>query len=164
MNFTRRNLLAAGAILSLPGFASSAFAAETVTVPSQTGDVAVPVDPKRLAVLDISILENLAYFGLSDRVVGSVTPGTVTWAKAPAGAKPLGGMKTIDIPAVKSVNPDLVFISGRVARAIDEFRQAAPTVCLVPNYQTGAWQSFEGNLRSLGRIFRKDLRTSRRRL
>ena len=47
MNFTRRNLLAAGAILSLPGFASSAFAAETVTVPSQTGDVAVPVDPKR---------------------------------------------------------------------------------------------------------------------
>lgn len=156
MNFSRRNLLAAGAILSLPGFASSAFGSETVTVPSQTGDAAVPVDPKRLAVLDISILENLAYFGLSDRVVGSVTPGAVTWVKVPAGAKLIGGMKTIDIPAVKSVNPDLVFISGRVARAIDEFRTAAPTVCLVPNYQTGAWQSFEGNLRSLGRIFRKE--------
>lgn len=156
MNFSRRNLLAAGAILSLPGFASSAFGSETVTVPSQTGDAAVPVDPKRLAVLDISILENLAYFGLSDRVVASVTPGAVTWVKVPAGAKLIGGMKTIDIPAVKSVNPDLVFISGRVARAIDEFRTAAPTVCLVPNYQTGAWQSFEGNLRSLGRIFRKE--------
>lgn len=126
MIFSRRNLLAAGAILSLPGFASSAFGSETVTVPSQTGDVAVPVDPKRLAVLDISILENLAYFGLSDRVVGTVTPGAVTWVKAPAGAKLIGGMKTINIPAVKSVNPDLVFISGRVARAIDEFRQAAP--------------------------------------
>ena len=81
MIFSRRNLLAAGAILSLPGFASSAFGSETVTVPSQTGDIAVPLDPKRLAVLDISILENLAYFGLSDRVVGSVTPGAVTWVK-----------------------------------------------------------------------------------
>ncbi len=144
MNFTRRNLLAAGAILSLPGFASSAFAAETVTVPSQTGDVAVPVDPKRLAVLDISILENLAYFGLSDRVVGSVTPGTVTWAKAPAGAKPLGGMKTIDIPAVKSVNPDLVFISGRVARAIDEFRQAAPTSASFPTTRRAPGRASRG--------------------
>lgn len=156
MNFSRRTLLAAGALVTLPGFASTAFAAGTVTVPSQTGDVAVPVDPKRLAVLDISILENLAYFGLSDRVVGAVTPGTVTWAKVPAGAKLIGGMKTVDIPAVKSVNPDLIFISGRVARSIDEFRKAAPTVCLVPNYQTGAWQTFERNLHSLGLIFGKE--------
>ena len=138
MQISRRRLLVVASTASFVGFSGfslQALAAE-LTLPSVGADkkfsaVPVPADPKRLAVLEYSVIENL-----------------------PADCKLVKSVKSVDIETVSSAKPDLIFISGRISRNIDAFKPIAPTVCLIPNKAEG-WKSFRGNFLALAEVFDK---------
>lgn len=65
-------------------------------------------------------------------------------------------LKSAETAPVKAVNPDLIFISGRIALAYDAFNTVAATLVLVPDYKKGAWASFKENITTLARIFGKE--------
>ncbi|MDO5531128.1 ABC transporter substrate-binding protein [Sutterella sp.] len=160
MMLTRRTL--AGSALAVAFTASlplTVLAAQKLTVKSvgsdrKVSEVELPADPKRIAALDPSVLENLQFLGVGDRVVAAVRPETLSWlAPLPAGAVTIESMKTVDVPAVKATNPDVIFISGRISRAAAEFSAVAPTACLVVDYARGAWATYTENLTALARLF-----------
>lgn len=89
--------------------------------------VPVPADPKRLAVLEYSVIENLQVLGLSDRIKAAVQTRNLPWLTAlPADCKLVKSVKSVDIETVSSAKPDLIFISGRISRNIDAFKPIAP--------------------------------------
>ena len=162
MQISRRQLLVVASTASFVGFSGfslQALAAE-LTLPSVGADkkfsaVAVPADPKRLAVLEYSVIENLQVLGLSNRIKAAVQTRNLPWLSAlPADCKLVKSVKSVDIEAVSSVKPDLIFISGRISRNIDAFKPIAPTVCLIPNKAEG-WKSFRGNFLALAEVFGK---------
>lgn len=141
MQISRRQLLVVASTASFVGFSGfslQALAAE-LTLPSVGADkkfsaVPVPADPKRLAVLEYSVIENLQVLGLSNRIKAAVQTRNLPWLSAlPADCKLVKSVKSVDIETVSSVKPDLIFISGRISRNIDAFKPIAPTVCLIPN-------------------------------
>lgn len=162
MTFSRRSLLAAGtSALFLSGVTLGCARRPATlkiqnTVAGTLRDVTVPFDPKRLAVLDFSVMENLQAWGLTDRMVAAVSPTTLTWIKKPGdGVALVKSLKSAETAPVKAVNPDLIFISGRIALAYDAFNTVAATLVLVPDYKKGAWASFKENITTLARHFRE---------
>ena len=162
MQISRRQLLVVASTASFVGFSGfslQALAAE-LTLPSVGADkkfsaVPVPADPKRLAVLEYSVIENLQVLGLSNRIKAAVQTRNLPWLSAlPADCKLVKSVKSVDIETVSSVKPDLIFISGRISRNIDAFKPIAPTVCLIPNKAEG-WKSFRGNFLALAEVFGK---------
>lgn len=162
MQISRRQLLVVASTASFVGFSGfslQALAAE-LTLPSVGADkkfsaVPVPADPKRLAVLEYSVIENLQVLGLSDRIKAAVQTRNLPWLSAlPADCKLVKSVKSIDIETVSSAKPDLIFISGRISHNIDAFKPIAPTVCLIPNKAEG-WKSFRGNFLALAEVFGK---------
>lgn len=140
MQISRRQLLVVAStatFVGFSGFSLQALAAE-LTLPSVGADkkfsaVPVPADPKRLAVLEYSVIENLQVLGLSDRIKAAVQTRNLPWLTAlPADCKLVKSVKSVDIETVSSAKPDLIFISGRISRNIDAFKPIAPTVCLIP--------------------------------
>ena len=163
MTFSRRSLLAAGtSALFLSGVTLGCARRPAMleiqnTAAGTLRDVTVPFDPKRLAVLDFSVMENLQAWGLTDRMVAAVSPTTLTWIKKPGdGVALVKSLKSAETAPVKAVNPDLIFISGRIALAYDAFNSVAATLVLVPDYKKGAWASFKENITTLARIFGKE--------
>lgn len=162
MQISRRQLLVVAStatFVGFSGFSLQALAAE-LTLPSVGADkkfsaVPVPADPKRLAVLEYSVIENLQVLGLSDRIKAAVQTRNLPWLTAlPADCKLVKSVKSVDIETVSSAKPDLIFISGRISRNIDAFKPIAPTVCLIPNKAEG-WKSFRGNFLALAEVFGK---------
>lgn len=162
MQISRRQLLVVASTASFVGFSGfslQALAAE-LTLPSVGADkkfsaVPVPADPKRLAVLEYSVIENLQVLGLSDRIKAAVQTRNLPWLSAlPADCKLVKSVKSVDIETVSSAKPDLIFISGRISHNIDAFKPIAPTVCLIPNKAEG-WKSFRGNFLALAEVFGK---------
>ena len=163
MTFSRRSLLAAGtSALFLSGVTLGCARRPAMleiqnTAAGTLRDVTVPFDPKRLAVLDFSVMENLQAWGLTDRMVAAVSPTTLTWIKKPGdGVALVKSLKSAETAPVKAVNPDLIFISGRIVLAYDAFNSVAATLVLVPDYKKGAWASFKENITTLARIFGKE--------
>ena len=160
--FSRRVLLtAAGCSLALPGVSLSALAATEITVKGfEAGkriDVKVPLNPKRVAVNDLSVMDTLQSWNLLDRVaIGADTKALAYLPALPATVKKLSkGLKDPQFDAIAAVKPEITFISGRLARVQSEFAAKGPVLNLAPNYEYGALKSYEDNLLTLGTIFNK---------
>lgn len=162
--FSRRLLLSAtGIALSLQGLPLPALAGNKhITVKgfdaqARRIDVAVPLDPHRLAVNDISVMDTLQQWDLLDRVViGADTKSLHYLPALPTTLKTFEkGLKDPQLEEIAAQKPDLTFISARLARFQAEFAKLGPVLNLAPNYAYGALKSYEGNLLSLGAIFEK---------
>ncbi|MFR4552353.1 MAG: hypothetical protein ACLT49_03575 [Sutterella wadsworthensis] len=101
MQISRRQLLVVASTASFVGFSGfslQALAAE-LTLPSVGADkkfsaVPVPADPKRLAVLEYSVIENLQVLGLSNRIKAAVQTRNLPWLSAlPADCKFVKALK-----------------------------------------------------------------------
>ncbi|MDO5531127.1 siderophore ABC transporter substrate-binding protein [Sutterella sp.] len=172
MNFslTRRTLgtalAAALAVTLLPGAVADASAAETVTVKSlnsknQPIEVTVPKNPKRIAVADYAVLDTLDHWGLAgDRVValtkGTKLPYLPQYFEKGGKAKDIGTLKELDLEGLMASEPDVIFISGRLAKKYDELSQIAPVVFMTTDHNKGTFQSFSENSMNLAKIFGKE--------
>ncbi|MCC3276143.1 siderophore ABC transporter substrate-binding protein [Arthrobacter sp. zg-Y20] len=162
---TTSRLLAGTALVSLLALsACSTEAAEadaestqasTVTVEHAQGSTEVPVNPETVYTFDLGALDTMDALDIDvDGVPAANFPESLSKYAADDITK-IGSMKEPDFEAISAEAPDLIIISGRVADSYEELNKIAPTIDLSVD-NTDAWNSFEENTRTIGKIFGKD--------
>ena len=157
---------------SLLSLALSAFAALTlsqavaadVTVDSlnektQPVKVEVPENPQRIAVIDFAVLDVLDHWNLTDKIVAmpkaTSVPFLSKYFEKNDKVADIGTLKEVHMEALMASQPDIIFISGRLAKKYKELSRIAPTVYMTTDRTLGSIKSFEKNLMNLAKIFGK---------
>ncbi len=132
----------------------------TVTVADAEGndiDVEFPVNPEKVVVLNWQTMDFLDAVGLGDSVVGLIKSGSY-----PAHLQKyvddesivnVGGMKDVDMEAVMSLQPDVIFSSDRTESMYEEFTMIAPTMSAAVVYEDGFMASYKELASKHGQIF-----------
>lgn len=118
----------------------------------------VPYNPKRVAVLDMAALDILDTLGLSKRVVGTASTSLEYLSKYSndENIKDLGTIKEANLEAIMAVEPDIIFIGGRLSASYDELSQIAPVVLIATDSELGVVESTKENAKTIASIFGKE--------
>ena len=158
----RTTITAFLAALILPGLSmAAADEAKTITATHTLGTVELPVNPKRVAVLDYGSLETIGELG--------VTPALALPKKflPPYLSKfsgeqytDLGTVKEFNIETINAFKPDLIIISGRQQDYYQKLSSIAP-VYLVDTLAKDQLGEAKKNIRLLGDVFGVPVRRTR---
>ncbi|WP_417360849.1 siderophore ABC transporter substrate-binding protein [Galbibacter sp.] len=102
---------------------------DTVTITHELGTVEIVKNPKRVVALDFASLEMLDLLGV--KVVGvpkASIPLQLSKYKDDASVVDLGNLKEINFELLNEVQPDVIFMSGRMLNSYDEISKIAPAV------------------------------------
>lgn len=115
----------------------------SVTITHTLGTAEVPVNPKRVAVLDYSILETIDFLGVTPEIIVPKThlPEYLKKYKDDSYAD-AGSLVEPNVEAINEFKPDLIIIGGRQASLYEEFSKIAPTIYTSVEY-TDFWNEFE---------------------
>jgi iron complex transport system substrate-binding protein len=156
----RRALVAVGAALSLAFGALPAQAQSTMQVKHASGATAVPVNPKKVVVLDATTLDNLA--ALDVHVAGVPTMSTTAkplprqLARYNAAQK-VGTLFEPDYEKIFGLKPDLIIVGGRSQAKYAQLAKIAPTIDMTVD-RTRLLDSAKANVTTLGNLFGKQAR------
>lgn len=126
--------------------------AKTVTVTDRNGEVTLPLNPKNVAVLDLSSLEILQELGVEPAGLpkGSLTSYLDKYNDEKYAD--IGTVKEYDLEKIASLNPEVIIIENRQEEGYDELSKIAPVLFL--GTDTGKnMESLERNLKALGTLF-----------
>lgn len=134
----------------------------SVTSMDQNGqeiNVDVPYLPERMAVLDLAVLDIVDHFGFQKQVVGIPKSTPVEYLDdyfKDESIENLGSVQEVDLEALMSVKPDVIFIGPRLASRYEELSKIAPVVMVSLDYEKGTMESFKENVLNLSKIFGKE--------
>jgi len=129
----------------------------TITVTHMSGVTQMPINPTRVVVFDLGILDTMEALGLERYIIGlpmNVMPRSL----ARFGQSPFVNLGTLHQPNFELIvaqNPDLIIISGRARPAFAELSRIAPTIDLALD-NNNIMESFRRNNTYLGRIFSRE--------
>lgn len=164
--FTSRGLTATFA-LALSTWSSSSLAQDYVSVFSYDGQknetsVSVPVNPERVVVADYAVLDIMdkLELELDDKITGLPTTGAMPnylqKFQKDSDYTNVGTVKELDLEKLMELNPEVIFIGGRLAAKYDELSQIAPVVLLAVDYQHSLMDSVKRNTNTIATIFDKE--------
>lgn len=134
----------------------------SVTSMDQNGqeiNVDVPYLPERMAVLDLAVLDIVDHFGFRKQVVGIPKSTPVEYLDdyfTDESIENLGSVQEVDLEALMSVKPDVIFIGPRLTSRYEELSKIAPVVMVSLDYEKGTMESFKENVLNLSKIFGKE--------
>lgn len=99
---------------------------DMVTITHSRGVTEVAKHPKKVVVFELSILDTMEALGIEAEF--GLPSGLPASMDSYEDATVVGSMKEIDMEAIYMFEPDVIFISGRVADYYDELNKIAPTV------------------------------------
>ena len=121
----------------------------TITIENnkrQKVKIEVPKSPERIVALDYLAADMLFSFGMQERILGmpKSTPAPPYLKSIADNAKitDLGTLKEVDMEALMSLEPDVIFISARLRGQYNKFKYIAPTITSAIDYKLGSWDSF----------------------
>lgn len=131
--------------------------AETVTIPSNLGEVEVAVLPERVAVLDNTAMETVRDLGITPVAAPMAlipADGFEAW-HSDADIADVGSHREPDFEALAAADPDLIIGGYRFSDAQDELEAIAPTIDVAASEEhEGGWTaSLEQQTTALGQIF-----------
>lgn len=165
MTTLRTQLTRLGLLLTAVGALATTtvtHAQETITVQSLNAQqkpisVTIPKNPQRVAVLDMAVLDTMDHWQLDDKIVAvpkkTKVPFLGKFFDAKNGITDVGTLKEVSLEALMATRPDVIFISGRLAKKYNDLSKIAPVVYLTIDRNVGTLQSYENNTRELGKIF-----------
>ncbi len=110
-------------------------------------DVEFPLDPQRVVCLNWQTVDFLDAMGLGDRIVGVIKDGSypehLSAYVENEDIVNLGGMKDVDMEAVMSLQPDVIFSSDRTESMFEEFSEIAPTMSAAVYYDMGFMEGYK---------------------
>ncbi len=110
-------------------------------------EVEFPLDPQRVVCLNWQTVDFLDAMGLGDRIVGVIKSGSYPeHLKAYVDNEDIvnvGGMKDVDMEAVMSLQPDVIFSSDRTEAQFAEFSEIAPTMSAAVYYDMGFMEGYK---------------------
>ena len=128
----------------------------TINSKKEPVEVEVPKNPKKIAVLDMAVLDMLDSWELGDSVVGMPKASRVDYLtdyNDNENIVNLGTLKEVDMEALMSTQPDIIFIGGRLLEQYDELSKIAPVVVNNLDYKKGSLQSTKDNAQMISSIF-----------
>lgn len=133
---------------------------ETIMITSLNGnkeeiELEVPLNPTRVAVLDMAALDIIDNIGKGDTIVGSASVSIdylSNYSNNKAIAN-LGTIKEADLEAVAASAPEVIFIGGRLAASYDALSEIAPVVYLATDASLGVVESTIKNATTIASIF-----------
>lgn len=157
--------LASAMAIFLGAAQHSAFAQEQVSVFSLDQNhnkvsVSVPVNPNNVAVADYAILDIMDRLDLGNKITGVTATGAVPeyLKKYQDNEKltNLGTVKELDLEKLMALEPEVIFIGGRLAAKYEELSAIAPVVFLSVNYAEPLIDSIKRNTSIIATIFQKE--------
>jgi len=118
-------------------------------------EVKVPKNPKKVVVFDMGFLDTLDTLGVKVTGVPQDTIPKYLKKYDSSNYENVGALKEPDFEKIASIQPDVIFISGRQASLYKEFSKIAPTV-YVGLDTTNYMDSFKKNTELAGQIFGKE--------
>lgn len=152
---SRRTLLGA---TSAAAFLATLPLARTVSaeVVAAAVHATAPKDPKRVVCIDYATLDMMRLWGVENRIVGAAALSSVPFlAPLPEGLPVTGGLKDANLEAIADLKPDLIVITGRLARREKEIGSVAPVLLVTPDQRNGALASYGTNLLTVASLFGK---------
>lgn len=128
----------------------------SVTLTHTMGETKVSYDPQKIAVLDLAALDIVDALGLGDRVVGIPKKSSVSYLShynEKESIVNLGSAKEIDMEALNALEPDLIFIGGRLSSEYENISAIAPTYLLSIDREEGYLSSMRENVTAVASIF-----------
>lgn len=156
----RRALTAMGAALGLSLSMALALAQNTVQIKHASGTTAVPVNPKKVIVLDAASLDNLAALDVAVAGVPTITMsgGPLPRHLARYNMVPrVGTMFEPDYEKIHGAKPDLIIVAGRSQSKYAQLARIAPTIDLTID-ATRLVDNTKDNLKLLAGLFGKQAR------
>lgn len=132
---------------------------ETITVQTAKGEVAVPKNPKKVAIFDYGTLDTLDALGVEAELALPLKDIPKSLEKYKDKAVDVGTLKEPDFEKLNEFKPDLIIISGRTEKSYEELSKIAPTVYTgldYNNYMADLVKTTE----MLGQIFGKEKEVS----
>ncbi|WP_026688417.1 siderophore ABC transporter substrate-binding protein [Alteribacter aurantiacus] len=129
--------------------------AEELTITHEFGETVVPVDPERVVVFDLGVLDTLDHLGADIAAVPTANVPDYLEKYRGDEYETAGTLFEPDFETIYDIDPELIIISGRASEAYDELSEIAPTIFLgvdTENYM----ESFTENVTTLGEIFNKE--------
>lgn len=129
---------------------------KVVTVKHEYGETPVEVNPEKVVVFDLGVVDALDYLGVE--VTGLPRSGSLPAHLSKFESDEYGNagsLKEPDLEAVYEMNPDLIIISGRQSDYYEELNEIAPTVYMAIDNENYL-ESFKENMTVLGEIFNKE--------
>lgn len=128
----------------------------TIEITHELGTVKVPYNPQNIAALDLAALDMLDALGVGERVTGVPKKSSVSYLDSYVEDKNvahLGSVKEVDMEALYSLQPEVIFIGGRLSEDYDSLSKIAPVVLLSIDRELGYMASFKKNAESIASIF-----------
>lgn len=129
---------------------------KVVTIKHEYGETPVEVNPEKVVVFDLGVVDALDYLGVE--VTGLPRSGSLPTHLSKFESDEYGNagsLKEPDLEAVYEMNPDLIIISGRQSDYYEELNEIAPTVYMAIDNENYL-ESFKENMTVLGEIFNKE--------
>lgn len=156
-------ILAAAMTLALAGCAkgteetiAATVEPSVVSIDHSLGTTKVPFDPQKIAVLDLAALDIIDVLGVGDRVVGIPKSSSVSYLKSYVENDKIvnvGSVKEVDMEALNALQPDLIFIGGRLSSEYENISKIAPTISVNIDNEAGYMKSFTQNVNHIASIF-----------
>jgi iron complex transport system substrate-binding protein len=128
---------------------------EKLTIKHESGETPVPKNPQKVVVFDYGVLDSLDKLGVNITGVPKESlPSYLSKFKADK-YENVGTLFEPDFEKIHKMKPDLIIISGRSSEAYDELSKIAPTINMQVD-SANYMQSFEDNVKTLGKIFNKE--------
>lgn len=127
--------------------------ASELSVTHTNGTTTVPRNPKKVVVLDMSVLDMMAALEVDVEVAAPVK-SIPTYVTAYENVTNAGSIKEPDMEAIFEFEPDVIFISGRQADFYEQLNEIAPTIYLPLNADS-YMSDFTSNVKIIGEIFGK---------
>ena len=126
---------------------------ETVTITHLQGETNVPLNPKRIVVLDFAALENMDRIDANIVVMPKLAvPSNLKKYEKDENIVNVGSLVEVNMETINELQPDLIIIGGRLAESYNALSKIAPTIITTFDTadQVGALQK---DLQNLGKIF-----------
>ena len=123
---------------------------QMVTVTDAEGkdiEVEFPTNPEKIVALNWQTIDFLDAVGMGDKIVGMITsedaPTHLQSYVDNEDIVKVGDMKNIDMEAVMSLQPDIIFSSDRTEKKYEEFSKIAPTFAAYVDYKEGFMNGYK---------------------
>lgn len=129
---------------------------EKISITHTLGTTEVSYNPKKIVALDLAALDILDALELGDRVVGVPKKSSVNYLTSYNENKDianLGSVKEVDMEALNSLQPDVIFIGGRLSSEYEELSKIAPTICISIDHEKGYISSAKKNADNIASLF-----------
>lgn len=125
-----------------------------IAVSGEFGEVEIPLNPERVAVFDMGILDSMDSLGIKAEYAVPTANLTASLSKYETAVN-AGGIKEPDLEAVYEFEPDLIIISGRQNSFYEELSKIAPTWYVDVDY-ANLIEDFQDTYTTLGKVFGKE--------